>query len=312
MRRELISVIIPTFNSRYIVEAIQSVISQTYSNWEIVVVDDGSTEDTEAIIKQCWKKIKYIRQDNKGPASARNLGVTAANGEFIAFLDADDIWLEGKLDEQLKYMQENPNIGLSYTDYSVFDESGTKCPSAFQLLEADKHRVRTFRDLILHPVVWTSTVMVKRDVFERVGGFDESMSRGEDYDLWLRIAAHGAIDGIPKVLAKYRRHADSLSNSPIGCSVPPEVQVLRRAVKRFPHLAKQLPKTVLAKRLSAIYFSDGYSSFQKGRYNDAIYHLLRALREWPLHKKAGIFIVFTLTLLGISWIRKLVTKIQNP
>jgi glycosyltransferase involved in cell wall biosynthesis len=188
-KQPLVSVIIPCYNhAKYIGEAIRSVESQDYGNHEIIVVDDGSTDNTKDILKTFENRTIYLRQENKGPSAARNLGIASARGEFIAFLDADDLWSPGKLRKQMKAIQEDQSVGLVACGEFEIDQSGKilggpwvygNYPSREKLLEA----------LSIGQVVpgGTSGVLIRKECFLEVGEFDVSLKIGEDWDMWLRI-----------------------------------------------------------------------------------------------------------------------------
>lgn len=179
-----VSVVIPTYNrAKYICEAIDSVLAQTYKDHEIIVIDDGSTDNTKELLNKYETKIKYIYQENKGISAARNAGIKVAKGEYIAFLDSDDLWLSEKLKVQVKALEENKEIGLVYSSMSRIDSSGKfwgMCPSTpagdncYDLLISESH----------YP---TPTILVRKECFEKAGLFDETMKGIEDLDWCYRI-----------------------------------------------------------------------------------------------------------------------------
>ena len=185
-----ISVIIPTHNyGRFIATAIRSVLEQSYRISEIIVVDDGSTDDTAAIVKLTGAPIKYIRQSNAGVSAARNRGVAESNGDLIAFLDADDIWEPAKVGDQIAEFDKDPAVELVLCGMREFD-GDTDNSIGFYL-----HGVDT--DLARDLLVWErpsvnvsgSVIMVSRMAFEAVGGFDVAIKCGEDWDFCYRVGA---------------------------------------------------------------------------------------------------------------------------
>jgi glycosyltransferase involved in cell wall biosynthesis len=220
---KLVSVVIPTYNSgRFIREAVLSAIHQTYSNTEIVVVDDGSADDTREVLLPLLHEeaIQYIYQANKGPAAARNRAISIATGEFVAFLDADDTWLPRKLEKQLALFA-NPHVGLVYSDGATFIEEGDTVEDLgfVHKVEPRLHyrRGRVYSDLLRSNFVSTSSVVLRREVLDRAGPFLESMgagrfSYGEDYELWLRVARICELDFIDEKLVASRLHRDQLSS----------------------------------------------------------------------------------------------------
>jgi|GEM_PF-457222 len=200
----LVSVIIPTYNYGYYIEGtIQSVLSQTFSDFEVIVVDDGSTDNTGEIVRQFGDKVQYIRQDNGGPNMARNTGIKAARGQYIAFLDADDKWLPEKLERQMPLIQRDPKIGLVYSRVYKFDQSGVIF-GHYPL--GPCYRGKVMRQLYMRQVITMSSALMKREVFKRVGLFDEKVTGPDDWDMWLRIAACYEFDFVPQPLALYRIH----------------------------------------------------------------------------------------------------------
>jgi len=185
-RMSSVSVIIPTYNGgEHILDAIESVLRQTYAPLEIIVVDDGSQEDILRVLSPVSQKITYIRQDNAGPSAARNRGIRAARGEFIAFIDDDDIWHPEKIEAQMRMMKQYPDCGMVYS-YPVFmDENGSPLPTRVPYCPSGY----IYYDFVrCNHISTTSTVLVRSSVIKHVGFFDESIGVCEDYDLWLRIA----------------------------------------------------------------------------------------------------------------------------
>ena len=217
-QQSLVSVITPTYNSgKFIGKTIESVIGQTYKNWEMIVVDDGSTDDTESIARSYSSKdsrIKYLSLGhNSGrPAVPRNYGIKHANGEYIAFLDSDDLWLPGKLEKQIKLFQISNETAMVYTRYKTIE--GDTISSRIFPKNGRYKSGNIFKSLYLRSFVACSSVMVKRSVLDQVGLFsaDPDLIAIEDTDLWLRIALKHVIkctNNLPLIL--YRIHAKSIS-----------------------------------------------------------------------------------------------------
>lgn len=204
-----ISVIIPTYNSaKYLPQAIDSVIAQLYPVFEIIVVNDGSTDDTDNVIKDYLDCIIYIKQPNAGPASGRNAGIKMAQGEYIAFLDADDIWMPDKVKEQMNVFQENPNAALVYSRAAVLNQKDNNLSS----YTGDVYSGKIFEKLLENCPIVLTTVIVKSDVIKQNGGFNESLFTAEDTNLFLKIAKGYEIVCTDKVLAYYRKHNTNRSN----------------------------------------------------------------------------------------------------
>ena len=198
-----VSVIIPTYNrEKYIRDAIDSVLSQTYRNFEIVVADDGSTDNTVKILKEYGDKIRWKSQKNRGPASAKKFGTSMAKGEYLAYLDSDDMYLPDKLKLQVDYLDKHPEAGLVYCNYYRINGTGR----ITELISRPKNLL-----LIQENYVPTSGVMCRRECIDTLRGFDENLGSNYDWDMWLRISEKYPIHCIPKPLFKYRVHGESIS-----------------------------------------------------------------------------------------------------
>ena len=203
-----ITVVIPTYN-RYelLYRAISSILSQTYKPSEIIVVDDGSTDKTSNI-QNDFPLIKYIYQKNSGVSAARNRGIENASFEWIAFLDSDDEWMSTKLEEQVKFHQEENDILMSYTDELwIRDGVNVKIPKKFKKIGKN-----AFLENLSYCNIAPSSVLMHKSLFESLGMFDESIEVCEDYDLWLRISLENKIGLVDKkLIKKYAGHEDQLS-----------------------------------------------------------------------------------------------------
>lgn len=201
-----VSVIIVTYNRATMVEeAINSVLAQTYTDYEIVVVDDGSIDNTQAVVTSLLDKVRYVYQPNQGRSSARNHGISLAKGKYIAFLDSDDLFLSHKLDTQVTCMEGNGDFAMSYTSAICIDEHGKELPSAYKATVSGW----IYRQVAFYVplVVILPTVMIRSEVLKEVGGFDETMERFEDTDMWRRIAKHYKVLAIPEPLSIIRTHS---------------------------------------------------------------------------------------------------------
>lgn len=213
-----VSVIIPAYNAaKYIGEALSSVFDQTYGSFEVLVINDGSpdTDDLERELQPYAADIQYIKQENRGAAAARNAGLRAATGEFIAFLDADDKWAPNFLEKQLELLKDT-NADLVFSDAVFFGESPL-AGRTFMELQPSRGDVTPEKLLAVEVTVLTSTVLVRKAPVIEVGLFDESFRRGHDFDLWLRLAKRGARFAYQrKILAYYRILESGLSGGTIS------------------------------------------------------------------------------------------------
>jgi glycosyltransferase involved in cell wall biosynthesis len=212
-RKPKISVIIPTYNrAALLLEALASVFAQTWRDYEVIVVDDGSTDDTLSLLAPWLSHIRLFSEPNRGVAAARNLGICEARGEFICFLDSDDLWTPSKLETQLSFAEQNTQYALIASEIEGFDSSGKVQARS----KASMYRIRNgfvLEDLLFANWIQTSTVMVRRETLLRVGGFDEDIGQfGEDWLLWMRIAAESPIYFLPAPLVRYRVHSQNLTS----------------------------------------------------------------------------------------------------
>ncbi len=205
-----VSVVIPAWNAaRTLPETLASVFGQTFADYEVVVVDDGSTDGTADLLGRYGDRIRVLQKPNEGrPSTTRNLGVRAARGELIAFLDADDRWQPEKLARQVALFDQNPGLGLAYSAATVIDGEGrpirvARCPSA--------GRGHAYGLLSTRNFIVGSSAMARRAAIESVGYYDESLTSAENWDLWIRIAKNWEIDFVPEPLTDYRVHPGNRS-----------------------------------------------------------------------------------------------------
>jgi len=219
----VVSVVIPCFNTeRYIAATLRAVLAQAGASLEIIVVDDGSTDGSAALVEREFPQVRLIRRANTGVAAARNAGIAAATGDWVAFCDADDIWLAGKLAAQFEAMAAAPGCRMSYTAWHVWvseepdPELALLQRLAMEAGDTKKWAGATgwlYPELLLDCVVWTSTVLMQRSLLEEVGVFDTSLRIGEDYDLWLRASRVTRIERVALPFALYRQHPASITRS---------------------------------------------------------------------------------------------------
>lgn len=207
-----VTVIIPTYNAiAYLPSTVDSVIQQTFTDFEVLIVDDGSTDETvEWVSKLVDPRVRLISQANQGVAVARNQGITGAQGEYVAFLDADDLWEPTKLEKQVKCLEENPQIGLVNTSIVNIDEQG-KPLGAVNASDIEGNVLKYIVEENL--ILCGSAPMVRRSCLEAVQGFDQKLMSAEDWDLWIRLAARYDFAVVREPLVLYRQHLNSKSNN---------------------------------------------------------------------------------------------------
>lgn len=205
-----VSVVIPTYNrANYLRQTIDSVLAQTYTDYEIIVLDDGSTDNTKETAALYKDKIKYFYQENRGPTAGKNSGMQKARGEYIAFLDDDDLWLPEKLAKQVEVLENNRELAFACSGSYVINAKGEIIDEWKKVTQNQE----TFSNLYEANFVFTLTVMVRRKCLAATGLFDESLYIVQDYDLWLRLAKRYPFAYIALPLAKYRKHDSNVTKN---------------------------------------------------------------------------------------------------
>ena len=225
MKARLISCIVPVFNgARYLGEALDSIFSQTYRPLEVIVADDGSTDETAAVAASYGDRVRHLFQHNAGVAAACNLGLSVAQGEFIAFLAADDLWHPEKLTRQMARLQARPELDLCVTHIQNF-----WVPE----LAEEEERFRGHRIAQPLPGYTCATLLVRSTLFETVGQYDPTLSHGSDLEWFLRAAEHGAVmELLPDVLMFRRLHLASRSRRSISLGQDECLQILKASLDR--------------------------------------------------------------------------------
>ena len=209
-----VSIIMPAYNSsRWISDSIQSILDQYYEQWELLIVDDGSTDNTKNIVKDFLndERIKYYYQENYGPALARNFGISKASGKYLAFLDSDDLWKPNKLQLQFNYLNKNSDCCLIHTNYSTF-ESNIQTSKNFQQTLWFSNWDENER-LLMFDTIGTLTVLTETQLIKNLGGFKNDLHGTEDWDLWIRVSKQGKISKLNDDTAYYRIHPYGISQS---------------------------------------------------------------------------------------------------
>lgn len=237
----LVSVVMPTFNrAAYIADAIRSVLAQTYHHVEIIVADDGSTDNTLDIVSQFGHAVTYLQLSHRGqPAATRNAALQTAKGECIAFLDSDDLFLPGRLVMQVAALAEHPEAALVYSNGCFFRED-PETPTARVLDGLPTPSGDALPDLLRGNFLAPPVVLIRRSCLDSVGVFDErpEFFAVEDYDLWLRIAARFPIVHVPGDVAAIRRHGQNISRD-VATLRTGVLRVLAKLEATYPHLARQ-------------------------------------------------------------------------
>lgn len=301
VRLPTVSVIIPVYNvADYVGEALDSVFGQDYPNLEVIVVDDGSSDETRTVLARYADRIHCIHQSNEGAAAARNRGLEQASGDYVTFLDGDDVWLPGKIAAQVAYMERHDTVDMTYGHWSEWRRASdglfhlpeaTCSASARGPAEASDDPLAIvpgesgwlYHRLLTDFLVTTIAVMLRRRLVDRVGGFDTDLARGEDYDYWLRASRVTEIHKLDRVMALYRLHAGSTT---FGC---PErnyaMEVIERALVRWgkagPDGAMPDPGE-LRRHISALWAGYGTKQLRAGRRWGGMKALARSVYAEPL------------------------------
>lgn len=233
-----VSVNIPAFNDeKYIRETLDSVLAQTFNDYEIIIVDDGSTDKSAKIIKRYNDtRIKYYYQNNRGIGAARNKALELSSGEYIAFLDHDDLWMPQKLEKQIALFDKNPALGLVFCDTTFFN---AECDMYSLYANKKPPRGRVFPEILDWYFLSCETVVIKKSVIDHVGNFPDHMMMAEEYDLFLRIAYKYPIDYIDEPLSKYRIHEKNYSWGKELQAIEEENKAIQHLLDVFPEIEKQ-------------------------------------------------------------------------
>jgi glycosyltransferase involved in cell wall biosynthesis len=283
----LVSVIIPTYNNAsYLEDAIQSVLGQTYPAYEIIVIDDGSTDKTQKVLQPYLEKIKYFYQDNQGVSLARNKGIEIATGEFIAFLDGDDYFLPEKLANQVACFAENPTLGIVNSGWYVVDEEGEilahQMPWA-QLLELD------LKAWILWRAVLPSAMMFRRHWLEKIGGFKPGLAYAEDVELVLRLAQAGCqAIWLQEITVNYRLHR---SNATTAEKTPRQAECFDQLLDQFfsqTNLSQELRDIEGEARYNYLVWM-AWRFYETSHYDKMAQYLQKSLKYTPYTIKGTIF-----------------------
>jgi glycosyltransferase involved in cell wall biosynthesis len=286
MRAMTIAAVVPCYNqAHYLREAIESVLGQTRPPDSVIVVDDGSTDDTPLVVTQFGARVRGIRQANAGLAAARNAGIRAAKADWIALLDSDDRWLPGRLEAQTAVVGERSDVGLVHGSYERIGADG-------ELVDTRVHAaglVLGAHDILERNPIAVCTTLFRREVVDEVGGFDAAARGCEDRDMWIRIAARYPVVAVPELIGQYRIYASSMSSNyrrmhagrmyllrknrdahGSGC------RGCREAAERGMRNARSSLRQAADWECAA-----AFTAYEQGDYSQAWGHYRRAIRAWP-------------------------------
>ena len=298
-----ISVVMAVLNGRkFIGEAIQSIVDQNYRPVELVVVDDGSQDDTLDVVRAhaADLELKIVRHEQPmGIPVSMNDGLKHSTGELITFLDHDDAWFPKFLATQAAYLGRKPEVGMVHSDFQTIDVNGA-------ILEASvaecRNRTRpsgpVFRELFLDSFIVGNSVLIRRECFTKLGLFDESLRWG-DYHMWMRIARHYPVDYVPAVLTKYRQHPSQSTRSsadahPFADSVV--LQALTKILDEYPEARREIGQRAVDRRQASLFFELAYSWWAKRHFGHTRLCLREAIRRSPATPR--YYALYAATLLG--------------
>jgi len=276
----LVSVIIPTYNSaKFISDSVSNVTSQTYPNIEILIIDDGSTDNTEAIVRALPGPIRYIKQVNSGPSAARNHGIRQSNGKYIAFLDVDDGWEPSKIKNQVVFFENDKSLSIVATGYVRCDADLSPIETVSLEVPSKNKGIIPFRVLLERNQLLTSSIMVKKQTLDECGSFDDKIRFGEDWDLWVRTAQLGRIGYIQTPLAKYRAHGGGLTGKLDDKNMQDWLEVIRKNKLRADNWYDR--NIIYRKSLSWYFYNYAYLERVRGQREESKRKAIKAAVTWP-------------------------------
>lgn len=280
MNRSRISILMPVYKGeRFIAQSIDSVLAQSYPDIELIIINDGSPDNSAAVIQPYLAdpRVKYIEQQNAGVAAARNAGIRAAAGEYIAVLDQDDLWLPDKLARQLEYLDEHPEIALVHSNIHFIDDVGERIPDPEWAWVAPTCG-QVLPEMVQRNSICTCTVLMRKRALEQAGLFRQELAPADDWDLWLRIAARHPIGFVDAVTAYYRVHQGNESRNLLKMQKA-EIRVVETFIHEHPGAVGD---AITRTKLFSLYSEAARLLERSGRHAEARGYWLRAMRVQPV------------------------------
>lgn len=296
-----VSVIIPSYNSEsYINETLDSILAQTFRDFEILVVDDGSTDRTRDIVAAYGATVRLITQQNAGVCVARNHGIKQARGQYICLVDHDDYWFPHKLSRQLEKLQQHPDVGVvcSWFQYwernsdGHFPEPSSIDLSKYPDVVSEEYSGWIYHQFLLDCFMQTSTATFRREVFERCGAFDESLPFSEDWDLWIRISREYKFLTLARPDTLYRQHAQQ--GNRLVRPIDYRTRLLSNAVAKWGLQSpdgRRLQESSFNLQLSKYHVEYALHQLHAGNLSSALHAFWKAWRRNPLRWKCGVYMV---------------------
>jgi glycosyltransferase involved in cell wall biosynthesis len=311
-----VSVIMPVLNGqKYIGQAVESIASQTFKDFELIVVNDGSTDGTLDQLKRFAGRIdlRCIHHETpQGIARSVNDGIRHAQGQFIAFLDHDDLWFPDFLQTQMAHLDQHPDVGMVHSDFQTIDGAGNILEASVAT-DRDRKRVsgRVFPDLFMDSFIVGNSVLIRKECFDRLGTFDETLRIG-DYHMWLRIARHYKVDYTPKVLTAYRQHQTQDSRTFSAEDIPPGLMAIQSILELYPEVRQELGPRTIRHRTAALYWDVAHALFLKGVGRNTRIFLAKAIRLEPVNLRYyGLYAASLLSPTQALVVRKIWHAVQR-
>jgi glycosyltransferase involved in cell wall biosynthesis len=304
----LISINLPCFNSeKYLKETIQSVLDQTFTDFEIIIVNDGSTDGTGNIVKEFTdSRIRYYNQNNIGLGKTRNVQLDLSTGKYIAFIDHDDLWSPHKLEKQIKLFNDSPDLGLVYSDCAIIDGNGNIVGKWTK--QNKLYRGMIFEKLLVSGFIPLSTVMIKNSIVKEIGEF-KPLHNAEEYDLFLRCAYKYPFDYIGETLAQYRIHETNYGRNNPDVALNEILEIYQYWNTRLKGSATHVKK-IINKGLAKSYYYYGRAQFYlKKDASGARKYFSKAIMLHFSMKTILFIIVSYLSVDDVLWIEKKVKKL---
>ncbi|MBI2413180.1 MAG: glycosyltransferase [Deltaproteobacteria bacterium] len=273
-----VSVVTATYNrADYLPLAIESVLGQTYRDIEYHIIDDGSRDDTRKVVERYLGdgRVRYYYQENRGQSAARNLGIRNSTGDFICFLDSDNIREPDKMEMQIRILDEDPDVDIVYGDGQCIDEQGR----FISVPTAKKYSGSITEKLLISNFITNNTVMCRKKCFAEMGGFDEGLRYAEDYDLWLRFSTRYRFHYLPEKIARYRVWGNRLSED-TGNVFKANRLILERFLEQYPG---SVSEGVKRKVWCRFYTGSGRGHASRREYGEAFGDYMKALSYGPLN-----------------------------
>ncbi|NEP13054.1 MAG: glycosyltransferase [Symploca sp. SIO2C1] len=310
-----ISVIIPAYNAEATIkETIDSVLNQTFTDFELIVVNDGSQDSTLEIVSSISDpRIRVFSYPNAGVSAARNRGLSEARGEYVSFIDADDLWTPDKLEAQLAVLQANLQAGVAYSWTDWIDESGQFLRSGSHMkLSGNVHSQLLLRDFVGSG----SNPLIRSQSLTEVGGFNESLKPAADWDMWLRLAEKYEFVNVPSAQILYRVTPNSMSSN-IWQMEEESLQIIDRAFAQSPESLPELKKQVLGERYKYLTIKSVEGKLERRRGLSAARFFWQAIRydpSWLKRTKLMLILLLKISLATVlppQQAQELLNKIQN-